>query len=162
MVVEFLECIAAIYSRPIWHNVCFQTGSGAHPASYPMGTGGPFPGGKARPGRDADHSPPPSAITSMACSGTAYIAIWHSVIFWFFMSISHPRNFSVTCVTQVALTLGCRRNSRSGWVGLGGARQPEVREPNAALLSTHVRLFISNSQINEPVCTSVLTRPDNA
>jgi hypothetical protein len=24
-------------------------------------TGGPFPGGKARPGRDADHSPPSSA-----------------------------------------------------------------------------------------------------
>jgi hypothetical protein len=24
-----------------------QTGSGAHPASYPMGTGGSFPGGKA-------------------------------------------------------------------------------------------------------------------
>jgi len=23
-----------------------------------MGTGGRFPGGKARPGRDADHSPP--------------------------------------------------------------------------------------------------------
>jgi hypothetical protein len=23
-----------------------------------MGTGGPFPGGKARPGRDADYSPP--------------------------------------------------------------------------------------------------------
>jgi hypothetical protein len=40
---------------------CFQTGSGAHPASYPMGTGGSFPGGKARPGRDADHSPPSSA-----------------------------------------------------------------------------------------------------
>jgi hypothetical protein len=40
---------------------CVQTGSGAHPASYPVGTGGPFPGGKARPGRDADHSPPSSA-----------------------------------------------------------------------------------------------------
>jgi hypothetical protein len=26
-----------------------------------MGTGGPFPGGKARPGRDADHSPPSCA-----------------------------------------------------------------------------------------------------
>jgi hypothetical protein len=26
-----------------------------------MGTGGPFPGGKARPWRDADHSPPSSA-----------------------------------------------------------------------------------------------------
>jgi hypothetical protein len=37
---------------------CVQTGSEAHPASYPMGTGGSVPGGKARPGRDADHSPP--------------------------------------------------------------------------------------------------------
>jgi hypothetical protein len=40
---------------------CVQTGSGAHPASYPMGTGGSFPEAKARPGRDADHSPPSSA-----------------------------------------------------------------------------------------------------
>jgi hypothetical protein len=38
-----------------------QTGSAAHPASCTMGTGGPFPGSKARPGRDADHSPPSSA-----------------------------------------------------------------------------------------------------
>jgi hypothetical protein len=37
--------------------LCVQTGSGAHPASCTMDTGGPFPGGKARPGRDADHSP---------------------------------------------------------------------------------------------------------
>jgi hypothetical protein len=42
-------------------NLCVQTGSGAHPASCTMGTGGPFTGGKARPGRDADHSPPSSA-----------------------------------------------------------------------------------------------------
>jgi hypothetical protein len=41
--------------------LCVQNGSGAHPASCPMGTGGSFPGGKARPGRDADHSPPSSA-----------------------------------------------------------------------------------------------------
>jgi hypothetical protein len=41
--------------------LCVQTGSGAHPASCTMGTGGPFPGGKARQGRDADHSPPSSA-----------------------------------------------------------------------------------------------------
>jgi hypothetical protein len=33
----------------------------AHPAFSPMGTGGPFSGGKARQGRDADHSPPSSA-----------------------------------------------------------------------------------------------------
>jgi hypothetical protein len=33
-------------------NLCVRTGSGAHPVSCTMGTGG-----KARPGRDADHSP---------------------------------------------------------------------------------------------------------
>jgi hypothetical protein len=27
-------------------SLCVQTGSGAHPASCTMGTGGPFPGGK--------------------------------------------------------------------------------------------------------------------
>jgi hypothetical protein len=37
-------------------SLCVQTGSGAHPASCTMGTEGPFPGDKARPGRDADHS----------------------------------------------------------------------------------------------------------
>jgi hypothetical protein len=41
--------------------LCVQTDSGVHPASSPMGTGGPFPGGKGWPGRDADHSPPSSA-----------------------------------------------------------------------------------------------------
>jgi hypothetical protein len=42
-------------------NLCVQAGSGAHPASHTVGTGGSFPGCKARPGRDADHSPPSSA-----------------------------------------------------------------------------------------------------
>jgi hypothetical protein len=41
-------------------SLCVQTVSGAQPASCTMGTGGPFPGGKARPGRDADYSPPSS------------------------------------------------------------------------------------------------------
>jgi hypothetical protein len=36
-------------------SLCAQTGSGAHPASCTMGTGG------ARPGRDADYSPPSNA-----------------------------------------------------------------------------------------------------
>jgi hypothetical protein len=66
--------------------LCIQTGSEAHPASCTMGTGGSFPGGKARPGRDADHSPhlvprsrmsrtftPPRA--SLACSGTALASV---------------------------------------------------------------------------------------
>jgi hypothetical protein len=42
-------------------SLCVQTGFGAHPASCTMGTGGPFPGGKTRPGRDPDHSPSPSS-----------------------------------------------------------------------------------------------------
>jgi hypothetical protein len=42
-------------------SLCVQTCSGAHPASCPMGTGVLFPGVKARPGHDADHSPPSSA-----------------------------------------------------------------------------------------------------
>jgi hypothetical protein len=40
---------------------CVKASSEAHPASCTMGTGGPFPGSKVQPGRDADHSPPPSA-----------------------------------------------------------------------------------------------------
>jgi hypothetical protein len=40
---------------------CVQTGPGAHPDSCTVGTGGSFPGGKAGPGRDSDHSPPSSA-----------------------------------------------------------------------------------------------------
>jgi hypothetical protein len=42
-------------------SLCVQTGSGAHPASCTKGTEGPFPGGKAQPGRDADHLPRSSA-----------------------------------------------------------------------------------------------------
>jgi hypothetical protein len=42
-------------------NLCNQTSSGAHPASYIKGTRGSFPGGKAQLGHDADHSPLSSA-----------------------------------------------------------------------------------------------------
>jgi hypothetical protein len=42
-------------------NLCVQRleekSSEAHPASCTMGTGGPFPGVKARPERNDDHSP---------------------------------------------------------------------------------------------------------
>jgi hypothetical protein len=48
-------------AKNISSNLCVQTGSGVHPASCTVGTGGPFPGAKARQGRDADHSPPSSA-----------------------------------------------------------------------------------------------------
>jgi len=42
-------------------SVPVQTGPGAHPASCTMGTGS-FLGGRERPGRDADPSPPSTAV----------------------------------------------------------------------------------------------------
>jgi hypothetical protein len=42
-------------------SLCVQTSSKAHPASYPMGTGGSFPRDTAWPGHKADHSHPSSA-----------------------------------------------------------------------------------------------------
>jgi hypothetical protein len=47
-----------------------QTGSVAHPASYPMGTRGCFPGGKAA-GCEADHSPPSIAEVRNAWNYTS-------------------------------------------------------------------------------------------
>jgi hypothetical protein len=44
-------------AKDVSSNLCVQTGSGAHPASCTMGTGGPFSRGKVRQRRDADHSP---------------------------------------------------------------------------------------------------------
>jgi len=45
----------------------YGTGSGAHPASYPMGTGGSFPRIEL-PGRAADHSHPPNPEVKNAWS----------------------------------------------------------------------------------------------
>jgi hypothetical protein len=89
-------------------SLCVQTGSGAHPASCPMGTGVPFPGGKARPGRDVDRShhlvprswmsrsytsSPPSA--SMACSGTSLL--FYSAVY-----------LHVSCSTDTSMQCGER------------------------------------------------------
>jgi hypothetical protein len=65
-VVQSVQCLTANWTTgfpspaealDFSSSPCVQTSSGVHPASYPMGTGGPFPGGKARPGRDTDHKP---------------------------------------------------------------------------------------------------------
>jgi hypothetical protein len=69
-IAQAVYCLTMGWTIGVWSSTgtqdfssssCIQTGSEAHPASYPMGTGGPFPGGKAWPRRDADHSPPSSA-----------------------------------------------------------------------------------------------------
>jgi hypothetical protein len=58
-------------ARDFSYSLFVQTGSGAHPASCAMGTGGSFPGGKARPGRDAYHSPHLVPRSSMSRSYTS-------------------------------------------------------------------------------------------
>jgi hypothetical protein len=50
--------------------MCVQNGTGAHPASYPMGTGALSVGIK-RPGREADHSPPSSAEVKIVWNYTS-------------------------------------------------------------------------------------------
>jgi hypothetical protein len=71
-----------------------QTNSEAHPASYPMASGVPFPGGKARPGRDADHSPhllPRSRMsTSYTLSLGACMAVAGQSCFSFSMCKTQP------------------------------------------------------------------------
>jgi hypothetical protein len=55
---EFWDSIPLIRGERIFP---LASVSRAHPASCTMGTGVPFPGAKARSGRDGDHSPPSSA-----------------------------------------------------------------------------------------------------
>jgi hypothetical protein len=64
-VAQSIPCLTTDWSTRIWSlaeakdfssSLCVQTSSEAHPASYPMGTGGSFSESKERPGRDADHS----------------------------------------------------------------------------------------------------------
>jgi hypothetical protein len=63
-------------------SLCVQTGSEAHPASCTMGTGGPFPGAKARPGRDADHSPHLVSRSRMSRSYTSSPPCPSIVVLW--------------------------------------------------------------------------------
>jgi hypothetical protein len=56
-----------------------QTGSRAHPNSYPKGTGGSFPGVK-QPGREADHSLPASGEVKKIWiyTSTPHMPSWRS------------------------------------------------------------------------------------
>jgi hypothetical protein len=69
------ECTTGVQSpaetKDFFSSLYVPTSSEAHSASYPMGARGPFPGGKARSERDADHSPNPEAMSRMI---TSYIS----------------------------------------------------------------------------------------
>jgi hypothetical protein len=70
-----------------------QNGSGAHPASYPMGTGGgALSLGVKRPGREADHSPPSSSDVKNAWSYTST----PQYCFMAWCLVKHRDNFTFT------------------------------------------------------------------
>jgi hypothetical protein len=71
-------------------NYCVQTGSDAHPASYPMGTGVFSPGIK-RPGHEADHSPPSSAEIKNEWSYSSA----HPYVFMVWCSVEHRDKFTL-------------------------------------------------------------------
>jgi hypothetical protein len=62
-----------------------QTSSGVHPTSYPMGTGGSFPGGKAAE-READHSP----------------ICLHGIVLKF---VEHRSNFTLSYLSAVCISM---------------------------------------------------------
>jgi hypothetical protein len=70
-----------------------QSGSGAHPASHPMGTGGSFAGGKAA-GREADHSHPTSAEVKKTWILKSTLPTW-CLISWAHRQLPLLRNNSV-------------------------------------------------------------------
>jgi hypothetical protein len=78
-----------------------QSGSAAHPASYPMGTWSPFPMGKARPGRDIDHSPPSSAedkneykLYLLSPQGPSWFVVGQLYFFNFHIGVHLPTLYS--------------------------------------------------------------------
>jgi hypothetical protein len=99
-----------------------QTSSGAHIASYPMGTGAVFPGVKLL-GSETDHSPPSSAEVTNVWSYTStpqyVLMVWclakHREIFTLLTSLSHvivkvkayegvSRSFRTKSITKYTLT----------------------------------------------------------
>jgi hypothetical protein len=55
ILVLLMMLFQLITAKDFLPSLCVQTSSEAHPASYSVGTGGPFPGGKVQPGHDTDH-----------------------------------------------------------------------------------------------------------
>jgi hypothetical protein len=112
-----------------------QTGSEAHPASYPMGTTGSFPGDK-RPGRESDHSPLSSTEVKNARSYTST----PQYVFMACCLVKHRDNFTLLVFWQCANF----RVSEKSWkcpVIIYEARYKFIQKTNTHLI-TFVKVFI--------------------
>jgi hypothetical protein len=89
-----------------------QNGSGAHPASYPMGTRGSFLGVK-RPRREADHSPPSSAEVKNAWSYTS--TPQYAFMAWCSVKKRYRDNFTFIFTFTVAKQREMRREDKARW-----------------------------------------------
>jgi hypothetical protein len=93
----------------IFSSLCVHTVSDVHPVAYPMGTGGPFAGGKARPRRDADNSPHlvPKSRMSRSCTfspQSPYMACSETTLRYFTLSdYFNYMYFSTFCNKDVFL-----------------------------------------------------------
>jgi hypothetical protein len=80
-----------------------QTGSGAHPASYPVGTGDSLLGVK-RLGHEADQSPPTGAEVKKKKCGSIHTLphiIFNSKIWVWKVQIKNTKNFRTLYYTQI-------------------------------------------------------------
>jgi hypothetical protein len=87
-------CYIPAEAKDISSSLCAQTSSEANPASCLVGTEGPFQGGKAWSGRDAENSPHLLPRTRMSMSYTprpfcACMAVVGSFIFLLHLLLAH-------------------------------------------------------------------------
>jgi hypothetical protein len=86
---RMIELRSPLEAKDFSSSLCVQTSSEVHPASYAMGTGGPFPVDKAQPGRDADLSPNPVPRSRISRSYTSsptrrlHVVLWDRFTFTF-------------------------------------------------------------------------------
>jgi hypothetical protein len=77
-----IEVRSPAEEKDFYSNLSVLNGSEAHRDSCKMDTGGPFPRAKARPGRDADHSPyavPRSRMSGSYASSPSERLSWRVV-----------------------------------------------------------------------------------
>jgi hypothetical protein len=77
-------CAGVSQSESVWRGHFFSPQRPDHlwgpPSLLPMGTGGPFPGGEARPGRDTDHSLPNSAEVKNEYELSPQASLWRAAV----------------------------------------------------------------------------------